>query len=480
VTPFERYRPLLADWDAFEAALARPLPTCIWANPLRITPAELAGLLTADGIDFEPLPWHPGGFRLRGAARPGRHWAYLAGLYHVQEEVSMVPVSLLDPQPGERVLDMCAAPGGKTAQIGVMMGNRGTVIANDINAGRMRAVRHTLERLGLVNVTTTVANAASYPRAAGTFDRILVDAPCSCEGTSRKEPGVLTRISPAVSLKKSGLQLALLKKAMQHCRPGGRVVYSTCTYAPEETEMVGNAVLREWGPERVRLLPASLPGLVASPGLTEWAGQVFDRSLRHALRLWPQQNDTGGFFVAVLEKSDEAPALPEIAPVEDDWPPAPPHYLAMVVERFGLTPADLAPYRLTHYGERRAYLLNADHRRIAAPPPDAAGMQFMRTRTNFPKLSTAAAIHLGGGASRNFIDLDEAQFAAYIERREFAVSAGQAGRCDHGATGYVLARYRGFTLGVAMFRQLPGGGGVAESLFPKGWSPYQEASAVDD
>jgi NOL1/NOP2/sun family putative RNA methylase len=474
VTPFERYRPLIDDWCAFEAALARPLPTCIWANPLRISPLDLAGILTADGLDFEPLAWHPGGFRLRGEVKPGRHWAYLAGLYHVQEEVSMVPVVLLDPQPGERVLDMCAAPGGKTAQIGVMMDNRGTVIANDINTGRMRAVRHTLERLGLVNVATTVANAASYPRAAGTFDRILVDAPCSCEGTSRKEPGVLARTGLAVSLKKSGLQLALLKKAMQHCRPGGRVVYSTCTYAPEENELVVDTVLRELGRERVRLLPVSLPGLVGSEGLTEWDDRTFDPSLRHALRLWPHQNDTGGFFVAVLEKSVDAPSLPETAAAANELPPAPPQYLAMVADRFGLAPADFAPYRLTHSGQRRAYLVNADHGRLTAPAPDAVGMQFMRTRTNYPKLTTAAAIHLGGGATRNFIEMDAAQYGAYVERREFSVSAAQAGRCDRSATGYVLVRYRGFTLGVGMFRPSPEGAGTVESLFPKGWAPNGE------
>lgn len=461
---FTRYQPIISDWCAFFDALARPLPTCIWANSLRITPAGLADVLRRDGIDFEPLAWLPGAFRLPPHFQPSRHWGYLAGLYHVQEEVSLLPATLLNPQPGERVLDLCAAPGGKTAQISVMMAQQGTVVANDIDLNRMRAVRHAVERLGLINISTTVSNGANYPKAAGQFDRVLVDAPCSCEGTTRKHSSGMNGAGVAVSLKLSGVQRALLRKAVQLCRPGGRIVYATCTYAPEENEQVVDAILRESGDAALRLLPVQLPNFAAEPGLTEWDGQPLHPSLRHALRVWPHLNDTGGFFVAVLEKPGDA------APAQDPAPPAsfPPlsaGLLAEITGRFGLSPdaAAAMPYQ---QGRRRAYLVNKAHQPPAHPAPDATGLLLAKTAVKYPKLSTAAAMLLGHAATRNFIDVDAAQAGAYLNRQQFAVTAVQTAACQ--GQGYVLVRHQGFTLGVGVF--FPPQGLVA-SLFPKAWSP---------
>lgn len=300
--PFARYRSLVDDWDAFCDALARPLPTCIWTNTLRTTPRRLLEWLADDGLTPTPIPWYPGAYTLPDDAQPGARLPYAAGLYHIQEEVSLLPVVLLAPRPGERVLDLCAAPGGKTAQIAVALRNHGTVVANDRHAMRLGVVRATAERLGLLNVATTTYDAANYPGAAGVFDRVLADVPCSCEGTSRKHPGVLEQASPEASEAISGVQRAILRKAAQLCRPGGRIVYSTCTYAPEENEAVVDALLRE--DDRLRVVPAAVPGFAADPGLTEWRGARYDASLRHALRYWPHRHDTGGFFAAVLEKRD--------------------------------------------------------------------------------------------------------------------------------------------------------------------------------
>jgi len=141
--PFTRYQDLIDDWDAFQEAIKRPLPTTIWVNTLRISPEQLQDLLD---IPIEPIPWHPGGFRLPSDFPAGRHWAYLAGLYHIQEEVSMLPVRFLNMQSGERALDLCAAPGNKSAQIGVALNNRGLLVANDRSRGRMRAATLLLRR----------------------------------------------------------------------------------------------------------------------------------------------------------------------------------------------------------------------------------------------------------------------------------------------------------------------------------------------
>ncbi len=296
---FLRYRAIVDDWEAFVAALRRPLPVCAWTNTLRTTPAQVKAALEAEGLKPEPLAWRPDAFRLPSDSQPGNRLAYVLGHYHVQEEVSLLPVPLLDPQPGERVLDLCAAPGGKTAQIAVRMQNRGTVVANDRNPLRLRQLSGTIERLGLLNVTTTLHDGADYPLESGPFDRVLVDVPCSCEGNFRKDQQVADAFAGAPEL--CGLQTALLHRAVMLCRPGGRIVYATCTFAPEENELVVDAVLRRWG-EALRLLPAHLEGFRGAPGLIEWNGRRLHPSLEQTLRVWPHLNDTGGFFVAVLER----------------------------------------------------------------------------------------------------------------------------------------------------------------------------------
>lgn len=475
IKPYQRYESLIDDWSAFTEICFRPLPTCIWTNTLRITPERLAGIFATEGIKFEQLTWHPGGFKLAPDFQPGHHWAFLAGLYHVQEEVSMLPAFFLNPQPGERVLDLCAAPGNKAAQMAVHMQNRGTVVANDINYRRMRAARQTFERLGLLNVATTICDGGNFPKNAGLFDKVLVDVPCSCEGTSRKNIITSTNANVGLSLKRSQGQRAILRKAILRCQPGGRIVYATCTYAPEENECVVDAILREFGPEVVRLMPVSLEALTYSSGLTVWNGQQLQPSLQHTMRIWPHQNDTGGFFVALIEKIDPTsanktnqttPALSETvgrAPEADEL-------LKILAVRFGLGSDAFGDNIVFRKSKDRVYLATPDHYPPKKPRPDAFGMHFMKTDMKFPKLSTAAAQAFGRHAGRNFIDLDGLQAQAYLNRQRLAVSADQTGSCT--GMGYVLLRHQGFVLGVGLFSpNEAGASGTVGNMYPKGWSP---------
>ena len=486
-TVFIRYQPIIDDWTSFQVAIGRPLPTCIWTNTLRTTPDRLAKLFAADGLEFEPLAWYPGGFQFRHDFKPGRHWAYQAGLYHVQEAVSMLPVTLLRPEPGQRVLDLCAAPGNKTAQIAVSMANSGTVVANDINFSRMRALRHTLDRLGLVNTSISNADGANYPKTAGLFDRVLVDVPCSCEGTCRKDPSVLRRTGHVPGLKRSGLQHALLRKAVQRCKPGGRIVYATCTFAPEENEVVVDTILREYGPDVLRIVPAHINGFTSAEGLTGWHDLSFHPSLKDTMRIWPHHNDTGGFFIAVIEKRASGPAAltleanraGSVSAVQKANPlsvtdrvedlPAARAAVEIVTERFGILPERFADHAVFVRSRGRIYLVSRDHRPPVEPKPDGAGLLFMKTRIKYPKLSTAGSLAFGAWATRNFIDLAWDQVQAYLDRQDFRVSVDQGRHCT--GLGYVLAKYRGYVLGVALFQPDTSGGGLVSSMFPKGWSP---------
>jgi len=475
--PFSRYQSIIDDWDAFQEVIKRPLPTTIWTNPLKTTPEQLVQLLTDAGIEHEPIPWYPGGFTLAADFKSGLRWEYLAGLYHVQEAVSMLPVMFMDIQPGDRVLDLCAAPGNKTAQISVLLNNAGTVVANDRNPGRMRAARQTFNRLGLVNVTTTAVDGTSMSKQAGLFDKVLVDVPCTCEGTCRKDVSLLKK--PVKSSKLVGSQTALLRKAVQLCKPGGRVVYSTCTFAPEENEWVVNTILEASGGTLHMVAVTPPDGFVTAPGLTEWDDQAFDPSLQHALRVWPHHNDTGGFFVAVLEKEVNAKVERGKDGKEDTFASFVPLHLCVkeerepwvevVTERYGVDTAVFDPFTIFRVGKKKVYLVNADHQPLQKPVPDAIGMHFMRVDGRYPKMTTGAATVFAPHITRNFIDITPEQVIDFMARRELSILAAQLANCT--GNGYVMLRFKGVWIGQGtLYMDAEGGNGRVESMFPKAWS----------
>jgi NOL1/NOP2/sun family putative RNA methylase len=302
VNSLDRYRDIVDDYDAFLEACARPLPTTIWSNPLKTTPVELEARLAEDGVALEPVSWRPGTYRIDPRVSPGTRMEFMAGHYQVQEEAALPAVDLMEVRPGERVLDLCAAPGNKSAQLAVAMNGEGMVVANDKSYGRLRAVRAVIDRLGLMNVAVTNTDAIRFPDLGqGPFDRVLADVPCSCEGTLRKNPSALELASQTNLFELAGVQASILRRGIELCRPGGVVVYATCTFAPEENEYVVQRMLEEWG-DAIELEPARIDGFVSLPGLEEWGDDRFDDRMERCMRVWPHHNDTGGFFVARMRK----------------------------------------------------------------------------------------------------------------------------------------------------------------------------------
>ena len=307
--PPQRYASLVDDPEAFRAACERPLPSVVRVNTLKASVERARDALDAAGVGYDATDWHSGVLTLdeRG---PGTSWPYFHGWLHGQEEVSVLPALALDPQPGEVVWDACAAPGSKATQLSALMDDRGVVIGNDNNLGRLSALRHNAERLGVTNLAVTNQDARNFSlkpfgdrtedeKRIEAFDRALVDAPCSCEGTIRKNPDAFAEWSLSHVEGVAGVQKGILRRAVDATRPGGTVVYSTCTFAPEENEAVvdhaldgGDCELRRWEP------PA---GFETDPGVTEWQGDTYDPSLELAHRVYPHRNDTGGFFCAKLE-----------------------------------------------------------------------------------------------------------------------------------------------------------------------------------
>ena len=270
-----------AEYGQFLASLERPRAVALRFNPLKGERPDLPFV-------GQPVPWEPEGVYYDPEARPGLHVYHEAGVYYLQEASAMAPVVLLDPQPGEKVCDLCAAPGGKTTQIAGRMGGQGFLLCNEINPKRAKILSRNIERMAVANALVTNEHPETLAqRFPGFFDRVLVDAPCSGEGMFRKEEAAVTDWSEETVAMCARRQGEILHSAAKLVRPGGYLVYSTCTFAPAEDEGVVAAFLEahpEFTPEPVEA-PWFAPGENAS------------------YRMWPHKLLGEGHFAAVLRKT---------------------------------------------------------------------------------------------------------------------------------------------------------------------------------
>ncbi len=292
------------DLQAFLEATAAKLPSAIRLNPLKAPPEETRARLEHQGFELEPVTGIPHAHRVRKAPFPiGKTLEHFMGYLYVQEVVSMVPPLVLGPEPGMWVLDLAAAPGSKTTQMAEMMQNRGLIVANDIDVSRFKALTHNLDRMGVLNAIVTLVDGFKlgfwFPE---TFDRVLLDAPCSAIGTLHRAYEILkwwgwSKVGRLVRTQK-GLILA----GYRALKPGGQMVYSTCTLVPEENEGV-IAFLLERFPE-AEILPVEVSFLKTRPGLLEWKRNRYPDAVRNTVRVYPQDNWTEGFYIALIRKPE--------------------------------------------------------------------------------------------------------------------------------------------------------------------------------
>jgi NOL1/NOP2/sun family putative RNA methylase len=278
-------------------------------NTLKLRPEQLQQICP---WELEPIPWSPEGFYYPPEARPGPHPYYYAGLYYIQEPSAQAVGALADPQPGERVLDLAASPGGKTTHLAARMQGQGVLISNEIDSGRIRGLLENVERWGasLAVVSASLEKLAS--QWGSWFDRVVLDAPCSGEGMFRKDPEVARHWGPGAPARAARVQKSLIAAAGHLVRPGGVLVYSTCTFAPEENEQIIAEFLRNpgWELEEARISPAFGRGVPA------WGGG--NPVLARTARLWPHKLRGEGHFLARLRKTDggeDHPPPERVAPL---------------------------------------------------------------------------------------------------------------------------------------------------------------------
>ncbi|MCX8130539.1 MAG: RsmB/NOP family class I SAM-dependent RNA methyltransferase [Clostridia bacterium] len=250
---------------------------------------------------LERVPWTRDGYYYSEGDSPGRHPYYHAGLYYIQEPSAMLPGEVIDAQPGEYILDMCAAPGGKTVQIAAGMKGQGLLVANDINSDRVKALVKNIELCGIKNAIVTNETPEKLANNfRGFFNKILVDAPCSGEGMFRKDEEAARSWKNFKCEKCAGMQWEILQYADKMLKPGGYIVYSTCTFSPEEDEKMVLRFLDSFGYYDIVEI-AKVGGI--EPGRPEWADG--SNEFKKTARLWPHRLKGEGHFVAHLKKKED-------------------------------------------------------------------------------------------------------------------------------------------------------------------------------
>ncbi len=303
----ERMKKLIPDWERFFELSYTPTPDSIRCNTLKISPENLKKRLENYGWKIkQPFSKFPEIMIIENRLGPGEIGTtkeHLLGYYYVQEISSMLPIIALRPKEGDLLLDLCASPGSKTTQAAAMMENRGTIIANDKEMKRIVILSSNLEKCGVMNTIVTRMDGVHLceklqKKSNLKFDKILIDASCSGEGTLRKSIKTFQMWNIKMIEKLARLQKKLAASALGVLKSGGEMVYSTCTLTPEENEGVIDFLIKNFD---VEIIDINL-GLKTRQGILEWGGKKFDKQVSKCHRLYPQDNDTDGFFVCKLRK----------------------------------------------------------------------------------------------------------------------------------------------------------------------------------
>jgi len=291
---FERYRDIIPEFPLFEESLQRPVPVHLRINTLKIEPTALFNTLSEKGIPLKRSSKRdPTLFYAPGLDSPGNLLEYFLGYIHPQAYTSCLASLALCPEREGLVLDMCASPGGKTSHIAQLMENTGLIIANELYPDRHVPLGHTLNRLGVLNTVITAYQAQQFP-LRHRFDRILLDAPCSGEGTFRNLSPEAVYRPPRKENRFPDLQKRMILRGFDLLDQPGEMVYATCTFNPRENEGVVNFLLQN---RDACLLPIDV-GCVYEPGISGWREESYDRAVENSARFYPHRNGSVGFFMA--------------------------------------------------------------------------------------------------------------------------------------------------------------------------------------
>jgi len=288
--------------EELKNAINSPLRKSIRVNTLRGNLKEVKDSLITQGFTLANMPWYKYGFFISNdkQMRIGNTLEHYLGKIYVQEASSMLPVIALDPKANDFVLDLAAAPGSKTTQISMHMNNNGLLVANEPQIQRISALQENIDRSGSVICVITRNDGRKFLQFADMFDKVLLDAPCSGEGTFQKDIKARYIWSQNKVIQNSRLQKQLIESAIIACKPGGTIIYSTCTLSPEEDEEIINYTLEKF--ENITLKKIEFSGLNTSPGILEYNHKQYNDEIKKVIRIWPHKAKIEGFFIAKIIK----------------------------------------------------------------------------------------------------------------------------------------------------------------------------------
>ncbi|MBN2364830.1 MAG: NOL1/NOP2/sun family putative RNA methylase [Calditrichaeota bacterium] len=450
----------------FFECVDQELPHTIRFNALKGNDPDLKSFFEEQGFTCENFPNFRDIYRLIYQPYPiGKSLSHFLGHFYIQDIASMLPPRILEPVPGDTVLDMSAAPGSKTTQMAIMMKNSGFILANDIVQKRLRALINNLIRLGIVN-TAVVKN---YGESFGnqyfeTFDKILLDPACSGLGTLHKNPEVLSWWTLNHVTRLASSQRSLIASAIKSLKPGGLLVYSTCTLTPQENEEVVDFALREFP---VELVPFEIPELVSRPGLTQFKAQNYLPELELTRRLYPFENQTEGFFLAKMRKTERMSRTsykkerkPYVMNFIPDLKSPVKKYLDYFAEHFDIDRKVFSSFRYSIDKEISVVSPElADF--IFRTRPLKCGLTAGRTMTQIGKLTTEGVHLFGKFSARNRIDLNSVkELEEFVNRNPLSISDDLRGQ--------IIVSYKNLLIGYGLTD-----GGNLKSQFPKAEWPFK-------
>lgn len=457
----EKMRGLLdQEYEAFLESYDMDRAQGLRVNPLK---ADQEVFQKNSPFHLKQIPWAKEGLYYEAEDRPGKHPYHEAGVYYIQEPSAMAVAELLDPRPGERILDLCAAPGGKTTHIGGRMMGKGFLLTNEIHPLRARILSQNVERMGIANAVVSNEDSGTLScRFPEFFDRIVVDAPCSGEGMFRKDEKARAEWSPEQVALCAARQKEILSNAGAMLKPGGRLLYSTCTFSPEENEQVIEDFLKGH-PDFSIEQPEAGEGL--SPGQPGWS-RTGGSELSGTFRIWPHKSQGEGHFLAVLKK--EGGFYDQNLKRKENGP----HYNMDKSVRILLEEALREILKEPEpFLRRKEYLLFGDQLYLIPPEMvDLKGLKILRPGLHMGALkkkrlepSHALALSLKKEQVKQWVDLPGGgeEIFKYL-RGESLPADGDHTSCLLNK-GWVLVNVDGYSLGFAKLT-----GGILKNHYPKG------------
>lgn len=439
------------EFDVYQASLHEPAFHGLRVNTAKISVEEF---LRISPFSLKPVPWCANGFYYDEKQQPAKHPYYYAGLYYIQEPSAMIPAAVMPIEEGDRVLDICAAPGGKSTELAAKLHGTGLLVSNDISSSRAKALLKNLELFGIPNmlVMSEPPNVIAS-HFQGFFDKILIDAPCSGEGMFRKSPSMVKAWENNGVDLFVNLQRSILREVVGALKPSGTLVYSTCTFSPKENEQAIDYLLELDSSLELIELP-SYEGF--DTGHSKWS-QTGNPDMEKCRRIWPHRVQGEGHFVAMLKKKDSGECR-SVNWYQPDTPRLPQEVLSF----FEHMNWDLDKNRLELQNERLYYL--------PEQMPDVRGLRLLRKglflgeikKKRFePSQSLALALKPEEFDQSVSLSVDDTRVIRYLKGETIELKEAE----DAGIkNGMILLCVDGYPLGWGKMNQ-----GVLKNKYLSGW-----------